>query len=179
MPKNKRALGLIEKKDNRRVVFTQESINEINLQLEQGYVIKRLENPWWKGKVGIKRAGVKYSMTPEEMEEYSKCYLDVNYFAENYCKIKSEDGTIKMIKLRDYQIDILNLYTQNAKSILMASRQIGKCVHSDTMLTIKLNSQIKQVYMYDLLFYINENKNVFDYLKYFLYKVRTFLRLHF
>lgn len=52
----------------------------------------------------------------------------MQYFAEKYCKIKREDGSIGPMKLRDYQKDILNLYDKSRFSILMASRQIGKTV---------------------------------------------------
>ena len=68
-------------------------------------------------------------MTPEEITEYIKCKTDIKYFAQKYCKIKIEDGSIKNLKLRDYQIDIIELY-QNRKSILCGSRQIGKTINA-------------------------------------------------
>lgn len=66
-------------------------------------------------------------MTDEELSEYTKCKLDVHYFAETYCKVKREDGSVGHIKLRDYQKDLINLYTQNSRSIAMCARQSGKC----------------------------------------------------
>ena len=66
-------------------------------------------------------------MTDDEFEEYVKCKVSIHYFAEKYCSIKREDGTIGPMKLRDYQKDIIDLYSKNPRSILMASRQTGKC----------------------------------------------------
>jgi len=51
---------------------------------------------------------------------------DIHHFAEKYCQIKREDGSIGPIILRDYQKDILDLY-KNPRVILCASRQSGKC----------------------------------------------------
>jgi hypothetical protein len=79
-------------------------------------------------------------MTKEEREEYIKCKLSVFYFAQKYCKIKREDGTVGEIKLRDYQKNIIKLFNDNRYSILMASRQTGKCIDFNTLVNIKDNN---------------------------------------
>ena len=42
------------------------------------------ENPWLDGQVGVKRAGLLFDYTPEEIEELTKSANDVIYFANNY-----------------------------------------------------------------------------------------------
>lgn len=114
---------------NKRFVFNSKNVEEITSQITDGVVIKRYQNPWFKNEIGVRRMGISFAMTPEEMEEYVKCYQDVQYFAEKYCKIKRENGSIGNITLRDYQKDILDLY-KNPRVILCASRQIGKTINA-------------------------------------------------
>jgi len=109
-------------------VLSTERIKEIQEKERLALPIKLNERLWFKNNPGIKRAGLRFAMTPEEVQEYIKCKLSVYYFAEHYCKIKLEDGSIGQMKLRDYQKDIIKLYTENRYSILMASRQSGKTV---------------------------------------------------
>ena len=42
------------------------------------------ENPWLDGQVGVKRAGLLFDYTQEEIEELTKSANDVIYFANNY-----------------------------------------------------------------------------------------------
>lgn len=109
-------------------VFSTKAIEQITEKQNNGYVLKRYENPWFKNEVGVRREGLSFRMTDDEQFEYMKCKLDIQYFADTYCKIKLEDGQVDQMKLRDYQHDILDLYTKNRFSILMASRQVGKTV---------------------------------------------------
>lgn len=111
-----------------KFIFTSDIIDDITEKINDGVVIKRHQNPWFKNEVGVKRSGIKFRMTPEEEEEYIKCYLDIKYFAEKYCKIKAEDGSVQLVTLRDYQEDIIDLYSNNRFSILCGSRQIGKTI---------------------------------------------------
>jgi hypothetical protein len=118
-------------------VITTERVNEIMYKEEHALKLSRGEKLWFNGQIGVRRRGIKFAMTPDELDEYIKCKLSIYYFAEHYCKIKREDGTVGKMKLRDYQEDILRLYTENRYSILMASRQVGKCFSYDTVLNVK------------------------------------------
>jgi hypothetical protein len=67
----------------------------------------------------------------------------IHYFAEKYCKIKREDGSIGAMKLRDYQKEVIDLYMDNRFSILCGSRQIGKALRNDSLVfTINGKKQI-------------------------------------
>ncbi|MFW6243474.1 MAG: terminase large subunit domain-containing protein, partial [bacterium] len=109
-------------------VLTSKKVNEILDKQNKGFKITLAEKIWFKGQVGVRRAGIQFAMTKKELDEYSKCKMNIHYFAEKYCKIKREDGTIGPMVLRDYQKDIIDLFTQNNYSILMASRQTGKTI---------------------------------------------------
>jgi hypothetical protein len=122
----------------KKFIFTSKNIDEITEKINDGVVVKRYQNPWFKNEIGVRRAGITFMMTEDEIQEYIKCKLDIHYFAEKYCKVKTEDGTVTNMTLRDYQKDILDLYTKNRFSILMASRQVGKCFSYNTEISIVL-----------------------------------------
>jgi hypothetical protein len=112
----------------KQMIFTTRLVDEASDKINDGIVIKRYQNPWLKSEVGLRRAGVSFRMSPEEQEEYIKCALDVHYFTEQYCKVKTEDGSINHIKLREYQKEILDNFVNSRFNILMASRQVGKTI---------------------------------------------------
>jgi len=120
----------IEEEEERQMVFTSELVNDATDKINDGIVLKRYQNPWLKGEVGIKRSGVSFRMSADEQQEYIRCAIDIHYFTEKYCKTKREDGSIGSITLRDYQEEILDNFVQSRFNILMASRQVGKTVSS-------------------------------------------------
>lgn len=122
--------------EERKIVFDTELVEQVTYKINDGVVVKRFQNPWFQGEVGVRRAGATFRMSDDEIQEYIKCKLDIQYFAEKYCKIKTEDGSVRNMTLRDYQKDILNLYTKNRFSILCASRQVGKCFVFNTIVQL-------------------------------------------
>ena len=118
------AKEIIEK----QMIFTTKLVDESTDKINDGIVIKRYQNPWLKSEVGLRRAGVSFRMSAEEQEEYIRCALDVHYFTEQYCKVKTEDGSVGQIKLREYQKEILDNFVNSRFNILMASRQVGKTI---------------------------------------------------
>lgn len=130
------------KPEVKQMIFTTDLVQKATDDINDGVVVKRYQNPWLKSEVGLRRSGVVFKMSEEEQEEYIKCAVDVNYFAEHYCKVKREDGSIGDIKLRDYQEDILNDFVQYRFNILMAARQTGKCVSFNTLCEFKNGDDI-------------------------------------
>ena len=112
----------------RQMIFTTKLVDEATEKINDGIVIKRYQNPWLRSEVGIRRSGLSFNISELEQQEYVKCALDIHYFAETYCKTKTEDGSIDNIELRDYQEDVLNNFVNNRFNILMASRQVGKTI---------------------------------------------------
>jgi hypothetical protein len=120
----------VKQEQERQMVFTTKLVDEATDKINDGIVLKRYQNPWLKGEVGIKRSGISFRMSAEEQQEYIRCALDIQHFTEQYCKTKREDGSIGPITLRDYQEEILDNFVNNRFNILMASRQVGKTVSS-------------------------------------------------
>lgn len=117
-------------------VLTTEKVNDIIEKNNKGEKLHQNEKIWFDNKVGVRKAGLKFASTKKELEEFTKCKMDVHYFANNYCHIKREDGTVGPMKLRDYQKDMIDLY-KNKYCILMTSRQMGKCLSISTLSTFK------------------------------------------
>lgn len=116
--------------EEKKFIFNSKLVEDITDKINDGVVVKRYQNPWFKNEVGVRRSGITFFMTDFEIQEYIRCKLDIHYFAEKYCRVKTEDGSVQNIKLRDYQKDILDLYSKNRFSILCGSRQIGKTINA-------------------------------------------------
>lgn len=122
--KKKNTRSIIDK----QFVFNSDNINEIIEKQHQGFALPRHMNPWFKNQAGVRRAGLVWAWTDEELEHFARCAFDIHYFANHFCKIKSEDGQIRQMTVRDYQVEVLNAYTKNRFTINMSSRQTGKTV---------------------------------------------------
>jgi len=64
---------------------------------------------YYQGVIGFRKAGVKYSYSFEELEEWAKCKSDPIYFIEKYCKIIDLFSQKRVnVKLYDYQKELIN-----------------------------------------------------------------------
>ena len=119
---------------SRQVIWTTKMVEEATEKINNGFVLSRLDNPFFEKIVGLRTSGLTFKMSPDEQEEYIKCALDIHHFAATYCYIKGEEGQPIIIPLRDYQNEILDNFFSNRFNILMASRQIGKTICSSIMM---------------------------------------------
>lgn len=119
---------------SRQVIWTTKMVEEATEKLNNGFVLSRVDNPFFEKVIGLRKDAITFMMSPEEQEEYIKCALDIHYFASTYCYIKGEEGQPIIIPLRDYQKEILDNFFNNRFNILMASRQIGKTICSSIMM---------------------------------------------
>jgi hypothetical protein len=164
-------MAKVDKKqeEERKIIFDTQLVEQVTNKINDGILIKRFQNPWFQNEIGVRRAGITFRLSEDEIQEYIKCKLDIKYFAEKYCRVKTEDGSVNNIKLRDYQKDILDLYTKNRFSILCASRQVGKCFNFNTLCKMEDGKleRIGKIY-YDLL--RKERKlTILEKIKIFLY----------
>ena len=154
-------------------VLSTKKVEEIIRKQNLGLKLTRAESIWFQNQPQVRKAHLTFAMTDEELKEYIKCKKSVHYFAQKYCKIKREDSTIGHIKLRDYQQDIIELFDSNRYSILMASRQTGKCVSFKSIIYILMDGNMKKLTLgelyYSIVKEIRKLKPV-ENLKYFLYK---------
>ena len=169
-----------KQEEERKIIFDTQLVEEVTNKINDGVIVKRFQNPWFQNEIGVRRAGITFRLSEDEIQEYIKCKLDIKYFAEKYCRVKTEDGSVSNIKLRDYQKGILDLYTKNRFSILCASRQVGKCFSFNTLITIKNDemefdirigklyyllvskerkltfSEKMKIFFYDIIFYLDK-----------------------
>lgn len=130
----------------KQIIWTTKLVDEAAEKINEGYVLSKLENPFFENTIGLKKKGITFKYSNHEMSEYMKCKVDIHYFAENYCWIKGERGDPVPLKLRDYQKEILDNFFNNRFNILMASRQVGKTIcASVTMLHFVLFNNNKNV----------------------------------
>lgn len=120
--------------ENKQFVFTADNIDEIIEKKNMGFSLPRNMNPWFKNQSGVRKAGCVYGMTQHEIDEFTKCAVDIHYFSNNYCHIKTESGKILQMKLRDYQYNVLSAYDKNRFTINMSSRQTGKTICAAIMI---------------------------------------------
>jgi hypothetical protein len=130
---------------SKQIIWTSKIVEEKVEQISQGEILKNIENPFHDKIVGLRKSGISFRMTKDEIDEYIKCKMDIQYFAENYCWVKGEQGEPVKIILRDYQKEILDNFFKERYNILMASRQVGKCFSFNTLCEFKINE--KTIYL--------------------------------
>lgn len=102
------------------------------------------------GNDNLKAPGTDFQYTPAQLQEMMKSAQDIEYFAEHYCHIVTLDNGKQLIKLRQYQKDLLGLLTgdkiENDKYnvIVLAPRQSGKCVVGDSDIRVR-NKKTKEI----------------------------------
>jgi hypothetical protein len=84
----------------------------------------------YMGDSKLKAPNVEIEWTPEDIKEFEKCATDVIYFIENYVKIINIDEGVVPFNLRDYQKDMVDIFSDNNRCICLLSRQVGKTVTS-------------------------------------------------
>lgn len=101
----------------------------------------------YNGLPNIKRANIQINWSQQMLDEWVRCRDDIIYFAQNYCSIVHIDYGVIKVQLRDYQKDMLEVMFDNRMSIHNLSRQLGKCLTSDTCINIrnKYTGVIKQI----------------------------------
>lgn len=110
------------------VVWTSKSVEWAREAISLGQKLKGGNSPFYENNPLLRKGNLIFKYSPEEYQEIIKCSMDINYFIENYCKIKRPDGKIGKIKLRDYQVAQIDDYLNNDRIILGWSRQSGKTI---------------------------------------------------
>jgi hypothetical protein len=155
-----------ERNEQKRVpsrLYTTEIIDSLRKDIADGFEVDM--RPFYDGDFELRNERVTFRMTPEEEEEYEKCFLDAMYFISKYCKFMTDKGR-QVVKLRDYQEDIIKLVTDqhydeeldemlpdNQNICILAARQVGKttttaayitwyvCFHTDRNVGIIANKE--------------------------------------
>jgi Terminase large subunit, T4likevirus-type, N-terminal/Terminase RNaseH-like domain len=78
------------------------------------------------GNQNLKRANVKHSWEPKQIQEWMKCATDPEYFIETYIKIVNIDAGLVNFKMYEYQKEIVELAVDERFVICKMPRQCGK-----------------------------------------------------
>jgi hypothetical protein len=114
-------------------VWTTEKVDELlRLVDDEGLDFKQIANPFFDGNPEYKAPNVIWEYTAQELDEVKKCAQSAVYFAK-YCQVMTDDG-LNYIRLRDYQVSVLNQYQKNRFNVFLAPRQVGKSITSAIIL---------------------------------------------
>lgn len=89
----------------------------------------------------IKKPYLDDEYTQEELDHLVHSTSDPIYFIENFIKVQHPTKGSIPLQLYPFQKDMIKAYHENRFSISLTSRQMGKCVHGDTMIAVSGNQQ--------------------------------------
>ena len=78
-----------------------------------------------------------FEWTPEMVAELKKCKDNILHFAENHFYIISLDDGKQKITLHPYQKKALRMIRDNRNSIMLFSRQTGKCLKMNNLCKVR------------------------------------------
>lgn len=82
-------------------------------------------------------AEAQFEWTPEMIKDLEKCKDNILHFAENHFYIISLDEGKQKIVLHPYQKKALRMIRDNRFSIMLFSRQTGKCLTTNTLCKVR------------------------------------------
>ena len=82
----------------------------------------------FQGNPLVKKVGAQIQFTKEQVEEYVKCAQDPFYFIEKYMKIVTIDAGVQVIKLYDFQREMIEKFINEKFILAKCARQSGKTI---------------------------------------------------
>src|SRR5574337_1276139 len=80
----------------------------------------------YRGNTHLRPAGIPVEMTPQQMQEYIRCFNDINYFVERYIKIIHVDKGLISFNPYKYQTKMMKTFANQRFAVVKAPRQCGK-----------------------------------------------------
>lgn len=105
----------------------------------EGYYVDAFGNPVsCNGDRQLKRPFTKFNLEPIHLQEITRCSQDLEYFKDNYVKIKTKSG-INFPDIREYQNEFLRILNGPDENIVgLLSRQ---CVDRSTVVSIRVDGR--------------------------------------
>lgn len=97
---------------------------EIMSEYETAMNYHRWQKLWYRNEFGIRAPGIEYVMDYNERIEFAKCYKDIFYLVEKYCKFITRNGSV-YISLYDFQKKAIGDLMNNRYVCVYGSRQVG------------------------------------------------------
>lgn len=142
------------------VIWSTNVINAAVDAIKKGLPLKA--NPFIGKNTLLLKPDLVFRKTEEEIEEAIKCMEDPVYFASK-CQLMTPTG-LKLVTLRDYQVDYLHHLQKNRFTIWLACRQAGKTLNLSTNIRILINTNTCKINKLNYLlkryyFYIDKDNN--------------------
>lgn len=142
------------------VIWSTNVINAAVDAIKKGLPLKA--NPFIGKNTLLLKPDLVFRKTEEEIEEAMKCMEDPVYFATK-CQLMTPTG-LKLVTLRDYQVDYLHHLQKNRFTIWLACRQAGKTLNLSTNIRILINTNTCKISKLNYLlkryyFYIDKDNN--------------------
>jgi hypothetical protein len=102
------------------------------------------KSQYYLGEETLPTPQAEFEYTPKMIKEMKKCAENITHFATNYFYITTIERGKEVIKLYWPQKRILKALDKHRFNVILASRQIGKCVCSDTKIKIR-NKKTKKI----------------------------------
>ena len=151
------------------VIWSTNVINAAVDAIKKGLPLKA--NPFIGKNTLLLKPDLVFRKTEEEIEEAIKCMEDPVYFASK-CQLMTPTG-LKLVTLRDYQVDYLHHLQKNRFTIWLACRQAGKCLAFNQSGQFGSTKYLTNpTYFYDI-FNKYYKKSYLWKIEYFLYKLGT------
>lgn len=117
-------------------------ILDMPLDEEQFYLDAFGNRVSFMGNRRLKKSFTKMSLFPIHLEEIEKCAKDLEYFKDNYVKIRTKSG-VDFPDMREYQNDFLSALDSEYEGILgLMGRQ---CCTSGTKINVINNSEEREM----------------------------------
>jgi len=115
----------------------------------------------YKGNENLKPVNQNIEWTEELLNEYANCATNSTYFIEKYVKIDNVDHGLVDFKLRNYQHKMIDTIIDNRYTIMLTSRQVGKCCREESMIKIKnkANGKIEEISIGEFYKRLNKKEN--------------------
>lgn len=151
--------------------WSTEKVNKLLLAIDDGY--KPRDTPFYENNPNLRKGNLVFNYTNEEIQELIKCSRDIIYFANTHCNVMTDEG-VRKIKLRPYQEKMLKQFQNEQFNIVLASRQIGKCLLSSTKIKLIAGNTVVETTLGRLYFEqlkLRRNLTILESAKYFLWKL--------
>jgi len=151
------------------VRWSTKKIKDLLVQIDQTGVIPRY-NPFYNNDAQLFAGDINFGYTEEEIIDKTKVAQDIFYFATQHAQVKTDEGIMRIKSLRNYQKNILHHLNAYRFNIILASRQIGKCVHPFTNVCVELNNKVQNLPIFEVFYQTRPKLSLFDKVMYSLLK---------
>jgi hypothetical protein len=95
----------------------------------------------YRGVDNLKSGTQEANISPEEFTKYAReivrCANDIDYFANTYYTIISLKDGKTVIHTYPRQTELIQAMVDENRLVVLASRQTGKCICGDTLITVR------------------------------------------